>query len=402
MNGIVRLLAVSALLGGASLAPARAWQAADPDAALIDLAPQRYAVPDVPRDVPSDVPSDAAEAGDAADVPDASGAVAVPGLRYDLLFLDEPGHGTVLADCDVPGGSGPLASGEVEGCFRLRWFGSAADPAAGAGPSGGFGPLASGGLDAWTLGARNWRYRSSAGYGVTLGSTAAGAPDWGRPVRLAGVGVARSVSQGRLPAGSWDYAVALGAVDTGRTPAEGDLAYGPVALDATTRYAPDRDLILASRLQSAQGLTALGLGGDYSMGGAGAWRFGVSGSRQPLAEGWRRQLGYTLGLLPGWDLSWVNARQGGGYADLAAYGGDPGCDCVSNQWQLDLAAGRWGSFSGSFERRLDAAGGGLDERVGLAHGFRYGPYLRVRLETNRNLTSGDYGLGARFSLPLDW
>src|SRR5690606_32909934 len=98
-------------------------------------------------------------------------------------------------------------------------------------------------------------------------------------------------------------------------------------------------------------------------------------------------------------LSWVNARQGPGYADLATYAADRGCDCISNQWQLDLAAGRWGSISGSFERRADAAGG-LAERVGLTHGFRYGPYLQVQLETNRDLASGDYGVGARFSLPL--
>ncbi len=379
MNRFIRPLAASVLLCGAGFAPARAWQAADPDPALLDLAPQRYAVPAVPRDVPSDV---APDAGDDASGPDPS-----PGLRGDPLFLG----GSMAGYGYRPDGT------------RLRWFGGAADAAAGPGASDGFGPLASSGLDAWSLGARNWRYRSSAGYRVTLGNTASGAPDWGRSVRLAGVGLSRSASSGRLSAGSWDYAVAAGAVDgaAGRAAAAGDLAYGPMAFDANTRYAVDHDLILGSRLQSAQDLTALGLGGDYAMGDAGAWRFGVSGSRQPLAEGWRRQLGYTLGLLPGWNLSWVNARQRAGYADLATVGGDAGCDCVSNQWQLDLAAGRWGSFSGSFERRVDT-GGGLDERVGLVHGFSYGPHLRVRLETNRNLTSGDYGLGARFSLPLDW
>ena len=376
MNRLIRLLAASVLLHGAGvIVPARAWQAAGSDPALIDLAPQRYAVPDVPRDVPSDVAPDAGASGSAPD----------SGIRYDLLFLDGPAEGYRYR----PDGVG------------LRWFGTAADPAE---PPDRFGSVPSSGLDAWALGARNWRYRSSAGYRLTLGNTASDAPGWGRSVRLAGVGLARSVSQDRLPAGAWDYAVTAGALDgqASRPVAEGDLAYGPVAVDATTRYALDNDLILASRLQRTLGLTALGVGGDYSLGDAGAWRFGVSGSQRPMSRGWRRQLGYTLGLRPGWDLSWVNARQGNGYADLAAYGsGDPGCDCVSNQWQLDLAAGRWGSFSGSFERRVDAAGG-LDERVGLAHGFRYGPHLRVRLETNRNLTSGDYGLGAQLSLPLDW
>lgn len=381
MNRLVWPLILLLFLGGAGLVPARAWQASDPDEALLDLAPQRYAVPDVPRDTPTAVvPPDA-------DTDEASGPDPSPGLRVVPLFLDE-----FMADYGYrPDGT------------RLRWFGSAADAAAGPGVSDGLGPLASGGLDTWSLGARNWRYRSSAGYRVTLGNTSTGGPDWARPVRLAGVGLSRFLPAGRLRAGSWDYAVAAGALDgaAGRAAATGDLAYGPMALDVSTRYAVDHDLTLGSRLQSAQDLTAFGLGGDYATGDLGAWRFGVSGSRQALAAGWRRQLGYTLNLASDWTLSWMNARQGAGYADLATVGGAAGGDWAGNQWQLDLAAGRWGSFSGMFERRLDAQGG-LDERVGLIHGFRYGPHLRVRLETNRNLTSGTYGLGARLSLPLDW
>jgi hypothetical protein len=374
MNRLARLLAAPALLWGAGLVPAQAWQAADPDPALIDLAPQRYAVPDVPRDVPSDVPPpDAAP-------PDLS-PEAGSGIVYHDLFLDPSMHGYGYR----PDGTG------------LRWFGEAADPAA---PDR-LAPLASTGLDAWTLGARNWRYRSAAGYGLTVGNTAAGTPASGRAVRLAGVGLSRMAPQGRLTSGAWDYAIAAGALDgaAAGAPAEGDLAYGPLALDATTRYAPASDLTLASRVQGTRDLTALGVGGNYALGDAGAWRFGVSGSRSPLAQGWRRRLGYTVGLSDHLNLSWVNARQGPGYADLATYAGDAGCDCVSNQWQLDLAAGRWGSISGSFERRVDTAGA-LEERVGLMHGFRYGPYLQVQLETSRDLTSGDYGMGARLSLPL--
>src|SRR5690606_35775193 len=167
MNRLIRLLAASVLLHGAGgIVPARAWQAAGSDPALIDLAPQRYAVPDVPRDVPSDVAPDAGASGSAPD----------SGIRYDLLFLDGPAEGYRSRRHGV----------------GLRWFGTAADPAE---PPDRFGSVPSSGLDAWSLGARNWRYRSSAGYRLTLGNTASDAPGWGRSVRLAGVGLARSVSQ---------------------------------------------------------------------------------------------------------------------------------------------------------------------------------------------------------------
>ena len=364
MKCVVRLLAVIALFWGVGLAPARAWQSGARDPALIDLAPQSYPVPDVPRDIPSDAPP-----------PDAGS-----GLLYHDLSLAS------------------LAGDPLDGT-GLRWFGDLATPS----PRQEWAPLASTGLDTWTLGTRNWRYDSTAGYGLTLGNTAAGTPAGGRAVRLAGVGLSRTRTPGRLAAGQWDYAVAAGAVDgaPSATPVEGGLAYGPMALDATTRYAPADQFTLASRVQSTQGLTALGLGGDYAMGDVGVWRFGVSGSRSPENQGWRRRLAYTVDLSPNLGLTWINAQQGAGYTDLAAYAGDAGCDCISNQWQLDLAAGQWGAISGSFERRVDLAGS-LDERVGLRHGFRYGPYLRVQLETNRDLISGDYGVGARISLPLGW
>lgn len=400
MNRFFRPLVAAVLLCGTGQASAQAWQEADPEPALIDLAPQRYAVPEVPRDEPADVPPGGPEQTDA----DASRPApeVASGIRYDLLFLDASGDETILVDCFVPGAFELLASEEAARCLDVRGpDGLDGAAASGVAPDV-FGPLPSVGLDVWSLGAQNWRYRSSAGYRVTLGKTGTGPSSWGRSVRLAGVGLSRAAAQARLPVGGWDYAVAVGALDAsaGRATAAGDLVYGPVAVDATTRYALDRNLTLASRVQRARDLTVLGLGGGYDLSEAGAWRFGVSGSRQPLVVGWRRQIGYALDLYPGWGLSWVNARQGMGYADLAIYGGG-GCDCLSNQWQLDLAAGRWGAFSGSFERRVDASNG-LDERIGLAHGFRYGPYLRVRLETNRNLTSGAYDLGARFSLPLDW
>ncbi|MGB6008872.1 hypothetical protein [Castellaniella sp.] len=380
MNRIVWLLAAAALSCGAGLSAARAQQAAGEGSGLIDLSPQRYAVPDVSLDAPQPLgPVDPLPIESPADGAD----ILYQPIPYDALFLHPYG-----ADASGMGGWGmpddatmPLTARDL------------------------FAPPASRGLDTWSLGERRWRYLSSSGYGVTLGSLDARLPAWGQTVPLAGVGVYRLRPSGTLPAGAWDYAVAAGALDArnARPSAEGDLSYGSVAVDASVKYALDRQATLVSRLQQAQGLSVLGVGGAYSAGIGGTWRVGVSDARQPQDRGLRRQLGYTLGLRPGLDLSWVNVRQGAGYADLASYGLDTACACIRNQWQLDLAAGRWGSFSGSFERR-EYLDGSLDQppeqQFGLTHGFRYGPYLRVRLETTRNLTSGDYGWGARFSLPL--
>lgn len=261
--------------------------------------------------------------------------------------------------------------------------------------------LASVGLDTWALGSQHWRYLSSSGYGLTLGNTAAGLPAWERSVPLAGVGLARTLPSGRLAPGGWDYALAAGALETQttRSLAEGDLAYGPMAADASVRYAVDPNLTLGSRLQGTNGLTALGLEGAYALTDLGTWRVGVSGSRQAWDIGLRSRVAYTLGLWPGLDLSWAHVRQGSRYADLASLGGDSACACVSNQWQLDLAANRWGRFSGSFEQQT-RLNGAQEQRLGLAHHMVYGPYLRVQLETSRNLASGDYGWGARLSVPL--
>lgn len=383
MNRIVWLLAAAALSCGAGLSAARAQRAAPDAPGLVDLAPQRYAVPEVTLDAPSPLGPVDPDPQPVESPADGDAGGSYQWIPYDALFLDPYG-----ADASGMGGWG--------------WAGDAAQPLTARDL---FATPASRGLDSWSRGTQRWRYLSSSGYGVTLGRIDARLPTWGQAAPLAGVGVYRLRPSGSLPSGAWDYAVAAGALDAPNagSAADGDLAYGAMAFDASAKYALDRHVALVSRLQQTQGLSVLGVGGSYSAGDLGTWRAGVSDARQPQGQGLRRQLGYTLGLRPGLDVSWANVRQEIAYADLASYGLDAGCACIRNQWQLDLAAGSWGSFSGSFERREHLEGASdqpLDQQLGLAHGFRYGPYLRVRLETTRNLTSGDYGWGARFSLPL--
>lgn len=279
--------------------------------------------------------------------------------------------------------------------------GSVQAGAYGSAPAG-FGLAVSSGVDAWSLGARNWRYISSSGYGVTLGNASSYAPAWSQSVRLAGVGIHRVPGLGREPGDGWAYAIAVGALDDSTdTLSSSDLAYGPAAYDAFAKHAINSNLTLASQAQGTSDLFALGLGGEYAMNDWGYWALGVSRAQGPTAEGWRYQLGYKVDVFSDWRLSWVYEQRGEGYSDLSSYRENAlACGCVRNQWQLSLPMGRWGKLSGTYEQ-LDRAVQESERTFGLTQQFWYTPHLRVRLEANRNIVMGTYGLGAKFSVPLD-
>ncbi len=365
-------------LCGLGAPPVLAQQRAGPETApaLIGLSPQVYAVPDVPADVPVD------PWGPEANVPPDGSSLAAAGPQ-----------GPVASFGLMPGG---YAAGVFGG---FLWLGGlddgmdARDDARFSIPSV---------ADSWSLGARSWRYTSSAGYGVTLGNELAPAPSWSQPVRLAGVGVYRSAS-GPRPVGGWRYAAAAGKLDdAASTISSGGLAYGPAAYDVSSEYTVAPGLSLASQAQGAPDLFALGLGGEYSMRDWGSWALGVSRAQQALGGGWRYQMGYEVDAPLGSRLSWINERRGAGYSDLSSYHEDPfACDCVRNRWGLSVPLGRWGRLSGTYERRARALDGLRQQTVGLAQRFSYGPRLKVRLEANGDVVTGAYGLGARFSLPID-
>lgn len=331
---------------------------------LIDLSPQVYAIPDVPPLTESAGP----------------GAM---GVRFGNRALSR----LVPDDYAVEYHDG------LDGSVQADAYGLA--PAS-------FGLAVSSGVDSWSLGARNWRYISSSGYGVTLGNASSLAPAWSQSVRLAGVGIHRAPGLGREPGDGWAYAIAVGALDDSTdTLSSSDLTYGPAAYDASAKHAVNPNLTLASQAQGTSDLFALGLGGEYSMNDWGSWALGVSMARGPAEDGWRYQLGYKVDVFSDWRLSWVNEQRGEGYSDLSSYRENAlACGCVRNQWQLSLPVGRWGKLSGTYEQ-LDRAVQESERTFGLMQQFWYSPHLRVRLEANRNIVMGTYGLGAKFSVPLD-
>lgn len=337
-------------------------------ATLADLTVQTYPVPDVPADRPIDPAS--------------------------LPFDGRPPRTEITSFGLVP------ERYSLEWASRAYWpDDGAADLRQAASPQG---TLEGDALSSWSLGARSWRYAGSAGYGIAIGNEATRAPAWGRSVRLAGVSV-----HGRLPGSAsdarrWRYAAAAGRLDeSGGTVASGGLEYGPLAYDVSSEYAVGPGLSLASQVQGMPELLALGLGGTYTTEDWGSVALGVSRSQESLDSGWRYQMGYRFDVFSDLELSWVNERRGAGYVDLASYRQDPlACDCVRHEWQLSVPMGRWGSLSGTYERRRRAREG-LEQSLGLAQGFQWGPHLEVRLEASGNIATGAYGLGARFAVPLD-
>jgi len=358
MKNVLPLVCAALVLCGLH-APGYAQYRTAPEPTLRDLSPvQVYAVPDVSSPPPVALPGQFPFTG-----------LLPPSYTYS------PGLGLRLPDAT----------------------GAGAMPAV---PSLGSG---SGSSDSLSLGSQNWRYVSSSGYGLMLGSGPSQAPPWSQPVRLAGVGVYRSPLDASGRGSPWQYAASFGALDESpdaATATQGGLSYGPAASNTSLRYTAGPDLALDSQVQWARDLLAVGMGGTYSMQDWGAWNLGVSRGTWAAQNGWLYRLGYQVDVSRDLQLSWTGEQRGAGYSDLSTYGGVTTIGpSVSNQWQASIPMGRWGDLSGTYAQ-VDGATGVLQQTFGLSQQFWYSPHLQVQLKANRDIVTGDYGLGMELSLPL--
>lgn len=359
-----------ALCGLASVAGC-AW-ADSTGPTLRDLAPiQVYAVPGTSVDPPKALPAPGTEGPESEPVPEA--------LVLDLYSFPNLGQQQTLPHRHT-GLHWPAKSDVASPGDSRRWFSS---PDAG-----------------WTLGTDNWRYTNTAGLGLTLGSDTSQAPAWSAPVRLAGVGVHWD-PDADASSNAWQYAMSVGAID--ETPAaatQGGLSYGPAASSSVLRYHVSPGMSVNSQMQWTPGLHNVGLGGMYSLHDWGAWELGVSRAASARQDGWGYQLGYSVDVLQDLKLSWTNQQREAGYTDLSLYQTPLTGPSESNQWQATVPMGRWGDLSGSYSQ-LDDATGAVRQTLGVSQQFWYDPHVQVRLAANRDIVSGAYDLGVKFSLPLN-
>lgn len=252
----------------------------------------------------------------------------------------------------------------------------------------------------WTFGTRNWRYAGDGGMSVVLGSKDVAAPAWGSTARLGGISVSQSSAVAVGEPHSWQYSMSVGALDYASDRAEGDLSYGPTASNTAVRYGLGSGFNLESQLELAPDLITTGIGGEYDARGWGVWSAGVARAHRGIEQGWRYQAAYRIEVMDDVQLSWMNERHSDGFADLSRYqGGSTYPGGIRQQWGATIGLGRWGDLRGVYENEHPSLG---DTRhsFGLTQQFWYSPNLRIGLEAQRELISGDYDVGIRFSVPI--
>lgn len=375
---------IAALLWGAGLACVPAWQpacAASPQ--LRDLAPvQVYAAPPVSVDPPRPLPDTPGTEPMFSGMPYSSPEAATPDIPYDFFWGKEDAgswrrHRLSGAS---PGLRGTRGWQRPARRSRAPW-------------------LARQGDKSWTLGASNWRYSSKEGLDVTLGNEEIVVPAWGNSARLGGVSISQSSLAGSGDSQSWQYSMSVGALDYSSDSNPNDLTFGPTASNTVLRYGVSPEFTLESQLEVAPDLVTSGLGGNYQT-RWGVWSAGVARASYGLYKGWRYQAAYTVDVLDDLQVTWLNERHTEGFSDLSRYrDGQASPGGIRQKWTATVPLGRWGDVSGNYENEYSATGN-IRRSFGVGQQFWYSPNLRIGVKAERELITGDYDIGIRFSVPI--
>lgn len=257
---------------------------------------------------------------------------------------------------------------------------------------------APGAMSQWQLGERHWQYAADGGLAVRLGSSEVGSSVLASNATLGGLHIRQSTLADQDDAKRWSVSFAMGALDYSSAD-KGDLDYGPAAANTVINYGLNESLSLESGVQVAPDLVTTTFGGRYDAGQLGQLRAGVAHGSLDDQEGWRYQAGWDVQLADELHLSVRNEWNAPGFADLAHYRGGAAAG-IRRNWRATVPTRRWGDISGSYETFKPAVGTPT-ERFGFSQQFWYSPNLRIGLEAQREVGTGDYDIGIRFSVPIN-
>lgn len=257
----------------------------------------------------------------------------------------------------------------------------------------------SGTMDHWQLGDRYWRYALDDGLGVRLGSAEVGSSVLAGSATLGGIHIKQSTLAQHDDVADWSVSLAIGALDYSSNTGNGDLAYGPTAANTVIHYGLGDHVALESGVQLAPGLVTTSLGGRFDAHDWGLLRAGVAHGGLDEQQGWRYQASYDVKLSDDLLFSLRNEWDAPGFSDLGHYRNGVTAG-VRRHWKATVPTRRWGDISGSYES-FRPEEGTPTQRFGFSQQFWYSPNLRIGLQAHRELVSGDYDIGIRFSVPIN-
>lgn len=307
-----------------------------------------------------------------------------PAREYsDLLWTKEDYRAWIRGTGYKSPGQGEHDTG---GVFPLSFVASSPSPPAGT-------------MSQWRLGERNWGYATDNGLAIRLGSSDVESSVLAGGARLGGVHVKQSGLARRDDVSNWAVSFALGALDYSDSADKGDLSYGPAAANTVIHYGLTERLALESGIQVAPDLVTTTLGARLDAGDWGQVRAGVARGGLADHDGRRYQAAYDVQMGDDLHLSVHNEWDAPGFADLGHYrtgvtGG------VRRRWTATVPTQRWGDISGTYES-IQPAAGAATQKFGFSQQFWYSPNLRIGLQAQRELDTGDYDIGIRFSVPIN-
>jgi len=256
-------------------------------------------------------------------------------------------------------------------------------------------------------GDRNWVYQDAQGPSVVVGNLSSAASAWGSPaaaiggLQLSSAGLA-APSAGPLEPGQFGYSSSIGRLNyTDPAATSGAVAYGPPVGTGSFRYGVTADLTLEGQVQSAPELSSHGVGTTYSAGEYGSVQAGVTRSLYDTVAANRYRLGYSVDVAHDVSLGLATERTESGFGDLATLQSGGASSYHRNIWSAGLPVAGVGMLSGTY-----TTGSGADplndtHRVGLTQSVQLAPTVQFAVGADRDIATGDYGVRANLSMPVD-
>lgn len=250
---------------------------------------------------------------------------------------------------------------------------------------------------------RSLVYSEPNGPAVAVGNVATRAPSWSAAAQLGGVQISNWPADGEaLPEGQFGYSSTLGRLNNmDSASSSGAVDYGASAGSGSLRYGLTPALTLESHFQTAPSLNARGLGTTYVAGSAGTIQVGATQSSFDAANAWRYRFGYNVELANTLKLGFSNEQVGAGFGDLTSYSnGGIGARQSRNTFSAGLPFESLGTLTGTYSGVRENASTS-EQRLGLEHSMQLAPRVQFSVGGDRDIVTGDYGMRAKVSMPVD-